>query len=69
MAVLHSTAYGLNVSLELRRTAEDVEVWVHAPMYMRKLWKMSHSYSLDFTDAEILADHDITRVLSSHYKD
>lgn len=44
-----------------------VYVEVHAPMYVNKVWRMSHSYSDVFTDAEILRDRDFIRVMLDHF--
>lgn len=68
--MLYSTNYGYKVSVEIVRDTQTdtARVIVHAPMYMRKKWEMSHSYrSSHFSDYEILHDSDFIRVMSGAY--
>lgn len=67
---MYKTPYGLKVSVEIvRDTATDTaRVVVHAPLYVIKQWTMSHSYKAsEFSDHEILRDHDFVRVMSKRY--
>lgn len=67
----HKTSFGLDVSVEIVRDAETdtARVDVHAPMYVRKLWTMPHSYKASqFTDFQIINDSDFVRVMLAHYR-
>jgi hypothetical protein len=67
----HLTPYGLDISVEIVRDSETdtARVDVHAPLYMRKLWTMPHSYRAShFSDAQILKDSDFKRVMLTHYR-
>lgn len=65
--MLYKTKYGLNVSIELIRAIDRVDVKVISPLYMKKEWYMDHCYSLEFSDYQILNDHDFTRVMMNHF--
>lgn len=64
--------YGLKVSVSILRNADTdtAKVRVHAPMYMRKEWGMTHSYQASaFTDAEILRDRDFVTRMQQAFPD
>ena len=66
----HKTNYGLDVSVEIVRDPETDTAYVDviAPIYVNKKWRMKHSYTASqFTDGEILRDHDFNTVLSKAY--
>lgn len=67
---MYKVPYGINVSVEfIRDSADDnVRVKVIAPLYMRKEWYMPHSYSLKYSDSDILNDSDFITVLSKSYR-
>lgn len=62
--------YGYKVSVSILRNpdTDTAVVLVHAPMYRRKSWRMTHSYQASaFTDAEILHDWNFVDVLNRHF--
>lgn len=60
--------YGLKVCVRILRKDGLAFVEVHAPLYMRKKWIMSHCYDdAQFTDAKILNDSDFIRVMSAAF--
>lgn len=59
--------FGFNVSVEIIRDNERAKVKVHCPMYLSREFIMSHSYSLEFTDNQILNDSDFIRVMARHF--
>lgn len=60
--------YGNKVSVRIRRENGYAYVEVHAPLYVNKLWDMPHCYyAADFTDGQILRDHNFIRVLTNGY--
>lgn len=63
----YKVPYGLNVSVKIDRDEDLVQVIVIAPMYVNKTWTMSHCYSCDFTDYQILNDQDFVTVMLNHY--
>lgn len=66
----HKTSFGLDVSVEIVRNSETdtANVKVFAPMYVKKVWTMPHSYrSSQFSDSQILRDSDFLSVMTKHY--
>lgn len=64
------TKYGFKVSVEIVRKNGSASVYVHSPMYTKKLWVMIHPYCCkDFSDAEILDDRDFHRVMCEAFPD
>jgi hypothetical protein len=63
----YPTKYGLNVSVEIVRDNQHAQVKVIAPIYINKEWLMPHSYSLEFSDHQIMHDSDFIRVMLNHY--
>lgn len=64
------TSYGCKVSIEIERDTETdtAAVNIHAPLYIKKFWKMPHCYKASqFTDLEIINDSDFKRVMCSHF--
>jgi len=68
--MIYPTKYGYKVSVEILRDAETdhAQVKVHCPMYMKKEFILSVSFtSSQFSDSEILRDHDFNRVMIQHF--
>lgn len=65
--MLYKTKYGLDVSVELIRERDRVEVKIISPLYMHKEWLMPHCYSLEFSDYQILNDSYFNRVMINHF--
>ena len=64
----YKVPYGINVSVEIVAGEDDSkEVIVHCPCYKKKRFKMKHSYSHLYTNAEILRDSDFHRVMINHF--
>lgn len=64
--------YGLKVSVSILRNedTDTAQVRVHAPMYMRKEWDMPFSYTASqFSDAQILRDHNFTTRMAQAFPD
>ena len=59
--------YGTKVSVRFLRENDRIYVEVHAPLYVKKIWKMPHCYTNDFSIDDILRDNDFIRVLSTRY--
>lgn len=64
---VYPTSYGFGVSVNLIRDNGAVRVEVLAPLYIKKLWTMAHSYADSFSDERILHDSDFVRVMSRAY--
>jgi hypothetical protein len=66
----YDVPYGIKVSVTIRHEEDGNKyVDVHAPLYKRKEWTMSHCYADTYTDAQILKDYDFITVMLNHYKD
>jgi len=63
----YKVPYGFDVSVTIRREGDTAFVDVHAPMYFRKEWTMTHGYADSFTDQQVLLDHNFTTTLINHY--
>jgi hypothetical protein len=67
----YKTPFGLDVSVEIMRDKETdtAKVIVHSPMYIVKLWEMSHSYKASqFSDHKILRDSNFVSVMLGRYE-
>jgi hypothetical protein len=70
MKANYTVPYGFKVSVDIiRDEAEDIaHVDVIAPMYVNKVWRMSHSYkAARFSDADILRDSSFVSVMQSRF--
>lgn len=60
--------YGLKVSVEIIRQDGSAYVWVHAPLYINKLFRFDMSYSSsDFSDYDIINDRDFKRLMLGYF--
>ena len=60
--------YGFKVEVSFPIEGDSTHVDVHAPLYMRKYWRMLHCYSTEhFTPAKILRDHSFVTAMLEHY--
>lgn len=65
---LISVPYGLKVSVEIIRENGTAYVWVHAPLYMTKLFRLDMCYrSADFGDYDIINDRDFKKLMSGYF--
>lgn len=68
--MIYKTKYGIDVSVEILRNAEEdvAQVKVYAPMYINKEHILGISFtSSQFTDSQILKDRDFNRIMMAHY--
>lgn len=69
MPTKYAVPYGLNVSVSIHREGDTEWVDVHAPLYMRKVWRMPHCYHAQhFTDAQILKEPNFITTMLKHYQ-
>lgn len=68
--MIYPIEYGYKVSAEILRDTETntAQIKIHAPFYKNKEYMLSFFFkSSDFTDAQILKDHNfIARMLQSY---
>lgn len=55
------------LSIEIKRDDYTVRVFVHSKIHVDKIKQMPHTYSLEFTNEEILNDADLYKAICSMY--
>lgn len=55
------------LSIEIKRDEHTVRVFVHSKHHVDKIKQLTHTYSLEFTNEEILNDADLYKAICSMY--
>lgn len=55
------------LQIEIVRSEADVRVLVHSKIHVTKTKEMPHSYSTEFSDADILNDPDFIKAVCNMY--
>lgn len=64
---IYKVPYGTDVSVSFRKVGDTIFIDVHAPLYVRKEWSMSHQYSDKFSIGDILRDRVFQTVMLNCY--
>ena len=64
---IYPVNFGLDVSVRIDVVDGFKVITVLCPLYKSKEFKLKHSYSIEFSDYEILRDRDFTTAMRNHF--